>query len=179
MVFIYLVDLIDSYRYVEATCIQDSRIAAYLKICDVANKHIRTDTETRIYKTSVRPIMACSTETRRYITKTKRIIETCQMKVITTFVGKCWWTNNEVKTLTIVFGTGILESWSWWRQDSSSGKRSKINSPCRHRLYRNLCSSITLTEFIFVGVEQQFLLYLPKSTRKCRYPYILLFIDFC
>lgn len=52
------------------------------------NKHLRTETKARIYKAAIRPIMTYTAETRPDTTKTKRLLETCEMKVLRKIAGK-------------------------------------------------------------------------------------------
>ncbi|XP_056635947.1 uncharacterized protein LOC130444692 [Diorhabda sublineata] len=51
------------------------------------NKHIRTETETIIYKVVIRPIMTCTAETRTDTSKTQRMLEAAEMRILRRITG--------------------------------------------------------------------------------------------
>ena len=64
------------------------RAAAHLNDTIWWNKHIRTEAKARIYKTAIRPILTYAAETRPETSKTKRILETAEMKIARRIAGK-------------------------------------------------------------------------------------------
>ncbi|XP_056642632.1 uncharacterized protein LOC130449023 [Diorhabda sublineata] len=64
------------------------RIAACLNENIWRNKHIGIEAKSRIYKATVRPIMTYTVETRPETAKTKRMMETAEMKVLRRIAGK-------------------------------------------------------------------------------------------
>lgn len=64
------------------------RVAGCLNDTIWKNKYLQTETKSRIYKATIRPIMTYTAETRPDTTKTKRILETGEMKVLRKIVGK-------------------------------------------------------------------------------------------
>ena len=57
------------------------RAAAHLNDAIWWKKHIRTEVKARIYKTAIRPILNCAAAIRPETSKTKRILETTEMRI--------------------------------------------------------------------------------------------------
>ncbi|XP_050512890.1 uncharacterized protein LOC126888582 [Diabrotica virgifera virgifera] len=68
-----------------------NRIAGCLKYTIWCNTHLRTETKPKIYRTVIRPIMTYTTETRPGTTRTKRLMQTCEMKIVRDITGKSLW----------------------------------------------------------------------------------------
>ncbi|KAK9887098.1 hypothetical protein WA026_020042 [Henosepilachna vigintioctopunctata] len=92
MKFKYLGIEISSYGDVEAEVREQAtkaaRIAGCLNDTIWRNKHIGIEAKARIYKATVRPIMTYTAETRPETTKTRRLLETTEMKVLRRITGK-------------------------------------------------------------------------------------------
>ncbi|XP_044767088.1 uncharacterized protein LOC123322993 [Coccinella septempunctata] len=65
-----------------------ARVAGCLNDTIWRNKHMRTDTKIRIYKTTIGSIMTYCAETRADTARTKRLLETTEMKVLRRIAGK-------------------------------------------------------------------------------------------
>ena len=65
-----------------------TKIAGCLNATIWRNKNIGLEAKSRIYKTAIRPIMTCTAETRPETTKTKRLLETTEIKVLRGIAGK-------------------------------------------------------------------------------------------
>ncbi|KAK5642107.1 hypothetical protein RI129_008274 [Pyrocoelia pectoralis] len=61
------------------------------------NKHLKIEIKSSIYKTTIRPIMTYTAGTRPDTIKTKRLLETKEMKIPRKITGKTHWTEKEVK----------------------------------------------------------------------------------
>lgn len=79
------------------------------------NKHLRLEIKARIYKTAVKPIMIYIAEIRK---NPKRIIETCEIKIIRGIPGKALWNRQHNTDLSIkdfsdreINGKGTQAEW--------------------------------------------------------------------
>lgn len=52
---------------------------------------MRSETKAKIYKTAVGPIMTYTAETRPDATRTKRLMERCEMKIVRDITEKTLW----------------------------------------------------------------------------------------
>lgn len=68
--------------------VKAARAAGCLNDTIWRNKNMTTVTKTRIYKMKIRPIMTYCAEIRPDTTKTKRLLETTEMKVLRSIAGK-------------------------------------------------------------------------------------------
>ncbi|CAG9840097.1 unnamed protein product [Diabrotica balteata] len=62
------------------------------------NKQIRQNTKTRIYKAAIRPILTYTAETRPDTSKTKRLLETTEMKILDEYQEEVCCIGREAKT---------------------------------------------------------------------------------
>lgn len=72
----------DLQQETEEQIVKANRIAGCLNNTIWRNKHLRMETKTRIYKGVIRPIMTYTAETRSNTARTKRRIETNEMKIL-------------------------------------------------------------------------------------------------
>ena len=70
------------------------------------NKNIGIEAKSGIYKTAIRPIMTYTAETRPETEKTKRLLETTEIKVLRGIAGK---TFLDRKTSENIRGTCVIE----------------------------------------------------------------------
>ncbi|XP_057653803.1 uncharacterized protein LOC130892403 [Diorhabda carinulata] len=68
--------------------IKAARVAGCLNDTVWKNKYISIEAKSRAYKTVIRPIMTYSAETRPDTAKTKRLLETSEMKALRKITGK-------------------------------------------------------------------------------------------
>lgn len=92
MTFRYLGVNVSGYGDIENEVRQQvnkaNRVAGCLNDTIWRNKHIGVETKTRIYKATIRPIMTYAGETRPETSKTRRLMETAEMKVLRRILGK-------------------------------------------------------------------------------------------
>ncbi|XP_057653777.1 uncharacterized protein LOC130892390 [Diorhabda carinulata] len=92
MKFKYLGIEISGYGDIETEVrqqtIKAARAAKCLNDTIWENKYISIEANSRTYKTVIRPIMTYTTETRPDAAKTKRLLETNEMKVLQKITGK-------------------------------------------------------------------------------------------
>lgn len=90
--FKYLGIDITSYGNIEDEVRQQvtkaNKVAGCLNDVIWRNKYLRQDTKARIYKTTIRPIMTYTSETRPDTSKTKQLLETTEMKILRRISGK-------------------------------------------------------------------------------------------
>lgn len=92
MKFKYLGIDITSYGNVEDEVRQQvakaNKIAGCLNDVIWRNKHLKKHTKARVYKTTIRPIMTYTAETRADTARTRRLLETTEMKILRRISGK-------------------------------------------------------------------------------------------
>ncbi|XP_044744651.1 uncharacterized protein LOC123306625 [Coccinella septempunctata] len=128
-----------------------TRIAGCLNDAIWRNKHIRTETKSRIYKSVVRPVMTYTAETRPQTSKTQRYLETSEMKTLRKIAGKTLWhreTNESIRRICEVdnVNTCVKNRKREWNQhinrmteqrivkiarDKSPGGRRSVGRPRR------------------------------------------------
>ena len=86
MKFKYLGVEISEYGDVEIEVCEQTNKAARIAACVGniiwRNKHMRIETKARIYKATIRPIMTYTAEIRPETTKTRRMLETTEIKIL-------------------------------------------------------------------------------------------------
>jgi hypothetical protein len=132
----YLGILMHSYGDTEAEVAQQinkaNRIAGCLKHTIWRNKHLRTETKAKIYKTVVRPIMTYTAETRPDTTRTKRMMETCEMKIVRDITGKTLWDRQRSTDLRQNCNIENINEWTlkrkkeWYSHISRMGERRLV-----------------------------------------------------
>lgn len=65
-----------------------NKVAGCLNDVIWRNKHLRRETKARIYKTTIRPIISYTSETRPDTSKIQRLLEITEMKILRRFSGK-------------------------------------------------------------------------------------------
>lgn len=78
----------DLEREVSQQVVRANKIAGCLNDSIWRNGHLNLDTKSRIYRSTIRPIMAYTAETRPDTTRTKRMLETAEMKILRRIAGK-------------------------------------------------------------------------------------------
>uniref|UniRef100_A0A6P7FTG7 Uncharacterized protein LOC114332484 n=1 Tax=Diabrotica virgifera virgifera TaxID=50390 RepID=A0A6P7FTG7_DIAVI len=72
----------DVKEEVRQQSLKASKAAGSLNDTIWKNKHLRQDTKARIYKAAIRPILTYTAETRPDKSKTRRLLETTEMKIL-------------------------------------------------------------------------------------------------
>lgn len=101
-----------------------TRIAGCLNNTIWCNKNIGIEAKTRIYKTTVRPIITYTAETRPETSKTKRLLETTEMKVLRRITGK---TLLDRERSEIIRNTCKIEDINGWVSNRKKEWNAHIN----------------------------------------------------
>ena len=121
MKFKYLGVEISGYGDVETEVREQTnkaaRIAACLNNTIWRNKHMRIETKARIYKATIRPIMTYTAETRPETTKTRRMLETTEMKILRKIAGKTMLDRERNENIRRTCGTEDVNQWLLGRKN--------------------------------------------------------------
>ncbi|XP_045480918.1 uncharacterized protein LOC123685306 [Harmonia axyridis] len=91
------------------------------------NKHLRTETKARIYKAAIRPIMTYTAETRPDTTKTKRLLETCEMKVLRKIAGKTLLDRERSDNIRKMCGVEEVNEWILRRKHEWNAHKDRMD----------------------------------------------------
>lgn len=88
-----------------------NRIAGCLNDTIWRNKHIRTETKSRIYKSVVRPVMTYTAETRPQTSRTQRYLETSEMRTLRKIAGKTLWDRETSESIRRICEVDNVNTW--------------------------------------------------------------------
>ena len=115
MKFKYLGINITSYGNVEEEVREQvskaSKVAGCLNDLIWRNQHLKQETKTRIYKTAIRPIMTYTAETRPDTSKTKKLLETTEMKILRRISGKTLMDRERNENIRQMCKTESINDW--------------------------------------------------------------------
>lgn len=132
MTFKYLGIDLTNYGNVEQEVrkrvIKGNQIAGCLNDTIWKNKHLQIETKTRIYKTAVRPIITYQAETRPDTVKTKRLLETTEMKILRKIVGKTLWDRERSENIRKMCIVEDIKEWVYRRKQEWNAHINRMES---------------------------------------------------
>ncbi|XP_045466625.1 uncharacterized protein LOC123675320 [Harmonia axyridis] len=88
-----------------------AKIAGCLSRTIWCNKNMKTEVKSRIYKAVIRPILTYTAETRPETAKTKRLMETTEMRVLRRIAGKTLMNRNTSESIRDACGVDNVNYW--------------------------------------------------------------------